>query len=481
MFKKSEKTLTVNEKRRYMDKSDEFKNFMLSNWDESQSIELAVIPPKHFVNARRLKLSNQFPKDRLVVKAGTYKVRNNDCDYKFRPFSSFVYLTGLGLDYEPDAVLVFEPVRSLNNHDSNYVKTSKYIYSHICTLYINPPLGRKTSDFYESSHGEFWTGARPSLETFAKATDLHVKPLSELEADLKVKVKHGGITRVLSEESSDSKLFETLDNNRLIKDDWEIKEIQKAVDATKIGFERVIRTFDNAVNKPKAERIVESAFISAALEFGNDVGYSTISASCDHATTLHWMQNNGTFKNGDLLLLDAGVEVDSLYTADITRTMSISGEFDEYQYKIYNIVLEAANEAFKYATTNNIFKDVHDAAIRILENRLTELGILKEGYNVRRWMFHGTSHHLGLDVHDCAKATDERYRNGKLEEGMVITIEPGLYFQKDDLLVPKEYRGIGIRIEDDVLITKDGAKNLSENIPRNAEHLLSWMSRLRSS
>ncbi|TXQ91551.1 M24 family metallopeptidase, partial [Escherichia coli] len=172
-----------------------------------------------------------------------------------------------------------------------------------------------------------------------------------------------------------------------------------------------------------------------------------------------WTRNDGQVREGDLILLDAGVEVDSLYTADITRTLPISGEFSEIQRRIYDAVLEAADAAFAVVRPGIVFKEVHAAAMAVIARRTAEMGLLPVSAEQslepdqqlhRRWMVHGTSHHLGLDVHDCAAARRDFYHEGIVREGMVFTIEPGLYFQADDLTVPEELRGIGVRIEDDI-------------------------------
>lgn len=185
-----------------------------------------------------------------------------------------------------------------------------------------------------------------------------------------------------------------------------------------------------------------------------------------------------------MLLLDAGVEADSLYTADVTRTLPVNGSFSETQRKVYQAVLDAADAAFAVAKPGTKFRDLHGAAMQVLADRLVEWGLLPvsaeaalapEGQQHRRWMPHGTSHHLGMDVHDCAQARADLYLDGVLEPGMVFTIEPGLYFKADDLAVPEEYRGIGVRIEDDVLVTEDGNVNLSAALPREAADVESWM------
>ncbi|MDR0951116.1 MAG: aminopeptidase P family protein [Candidatus Ancillula sp.] len=459
-----------------------FKKFMTEGWDKKTNTPLDVAPHSQFAQFRQQYLSDQFPKDRLIIEAGDYKVRNNDCNYRFRPYSAFTYYTCMGMDYEPGAVLVFEPIKI-------EVKEEKK-WSHVVTLYVPEPKGRTTSEFYEDPiHGEFWIGARPELANFQEQTGISTKPLSELKNDLKKYLPVGGKTRYLREEDSDQKLEEVASEQRLIKDAWEVEQMRLAIKATKVGFDRVISKLNDTIDKPRGERIVEGNFNAAAIEYGNCVGYETIAASGDHATTLHWIRNNGVVKSGDLLLLDAGVEVDSLYTADVTRTLPINGEFTFWQRQVYTAVLEAANAGFKKAVPGNKFKDVHDAAMEVLAEKLKEMGILKvsveealseKGMQYRRWMCHGTSHHLGIDVHDCAAARASMYMEGELKPGMIFTIEPGLYFKSDDLFVPKDYRGIGVRIEDDILITEDGAEYLTKDFPRNPEHVESWVKTLRN-
>ena len=218
------------------------------------------------------------------------------------------------------------------------------------------------------------------------------------------------------------------------------------------------------------------------------MGYDTIAASGDHACTLHWIRNDGDLADGDLILIDAGVEVDSLYTADVTRTLPINGTFTPAQRKVYAAVLEAQRAGLRAAKAGNTFSDVHAAAIRVVAEKLHEWGILPvtvaesldhvAGGHHRRWMVHGTSHHLGLDVHDCAQARNENYREGVLKPGMVITVEPGIYFKSTDLLVPEELRGIGVRIEDDVLITDGEPQILSDALPRDPDEVEAWMASL---
>jgi Xaa-Pro aminopeptidase len=280
--------------------------------------------------------------------------------------------------------------------------------------------------------------------------------------------------------AADSELEAVLSEMRLIKDADEVKALQSAMTATKRGFEDVIARLRTA----KTERELEGVFWTRARMEGNDVGYTSIVASGAHACTLHWKHNDGAIRKGDVLLLDAGIEGNSLYTADITRTLPISGKFTPAQRAVYSIVLDAQNAALKLVRPGNDFMAPNKAAMRVIANGLERLGILPmsaeealrdENQFYRRYSLHNVSHMLGLDVHDCAQARAETYKYGRLEPGMVLTVEPGLYFQTDDLTVPAKYRGIGVRIEDDVLVTEKGHRVLSSSLPREVKDVEDWI------
>ena len=196
------------------------------------------------------------------------------------------------------------------------------------------------------------------------------------------------------------------------------------------------------------------------------------------------MLDAAKIQSGELLLIDAGVEVNSLYTADITRTFPTNGKFTDFQKKLYQAVLDSQQAGFEAAKPGATYSDIHHACMRVIAERLHDWGILPvdveeslspEGQQHRRWLACGVAHHLGLDVHDCAQARYESYQNAKIRPGMIFTIEPGLYFREDDLLIPPEYRGIGIRIEDDVLMTEDGPEWISAGIPKQIDDVEAWM------
>ena len=237
----------------------------------------------------------------------------------------------------------------------------------------------------------------------------------------------------------------------------------------------------------RSEREIEAAFWSRSRIDANDTGYLTIAAAGEHACTLHWTRNDGAIERGALLLIDAGVECNSLYTADITRTLPVSGRFSDEQRIVYDLVWKAQRAGIEAAVAGNDFLEPHRRAMRVLAEGLVDLGILNvsvedalDGDKLlhRRYTLHGTSHMLGLDVHDCATAREQEYRYGKLREGMVLTVEPGLYFQPDDATVPERFRGIGVRIEDDVAVTAQGPENLSAALPSRADDVEAWIASL---
>ena len=314
---------------------------------------------------------------------------------------------------------------------------------------------------------------------------LRVVPQSDATVEAQVNELRERAGLAENKSSLDEGLAEALSEIRLSKDSWEIDEMRKAVRATREGFDDIIASFPRAIAHRRGERVVEGAFGAKAREEGNGLGYDTIAAAGNHANTLHFIDNDGPVRPGQLILVDAGVEVDSLYTADITRTLPISGTFTEDQAEVYQAVLDACERALEEASKQGCrFRDVHAAAMEVIAERLEGWGMLPgtaresldpENMWHRRWMPHGTSHHLGIDVHDCAQARREMYLDAQLQPGMCFTIEPGLYFREDDLLVPERFRGIGVRIEDDILVTDKGVERLSESVPRTIADVEAWI------
>jgi Xaa-Pro aminopeptidase len=457
--------------------SEELAAVMKSGWADTERTGLEPIAQASYAAARRARLSARFPGERLVVPAGNLRTRSNDTEYPFRASTEYVHLTG---DQTQDAVLVLEPLAG---------------GGHEATAYLLPRSNRENGEFWLDGQGELWVGRRNSLAEAEQLLGLPCRDVRKVADELRaatgpVRVVRGhdaGIEAALTDKVTaerDAELKVFLSELRLVKDEFEIGELQRACDSTTRGFEDVVRVLDRA--EATSERWIEGTFFLRARVEGNDVGYGSICASGPHATTLHWVRNDGPVRSGDLLLLDAGVETTSLYTADVTRTLPVNGTFTPLQRKIYDAVYEAQEAGIQAVKPGAAYRDFHEAAQRVLAERLVAWGlvegpverVLELGLQ-RRWTLHGTGHMLGLDVHDCAQARTEAYVDCTLEPGMVLTVEPGLYFQADDLSVPEEYRGVGVRIEDDILVTEDGNRNLSAGLPRRADEVEAWMAALR--
>ncbi len=451
-------------------------HFMMTGWATAPRTPAAPVEGAAHFARRRAELSRAFPGETLVVPTGHEKVRANDTAYRFRPGTEFFYLTG---NLEPDNVLVFAP--NGGGH---------------ATLYCEPNPGKTDKTFFtDRFKGELWVGPRLGLEQTAERYGLPTKPLSALAGDLAA-LPGGAPFRALrgidpaldaalpAQAERDLAFAAFLSEQRLIKDELELRELRRAIGATHRGFEDVVRALPDV----RSERAVEGVFNLRARVDGNDVGYATIAASGPNACTLHWTRNDRRIGENELLLLDAGVEAETLYTADITRTIPISGRFTAEQREIYELVLAAQDAGFEQCAPGNDFLAPNRAAMVVLARGLERLGIIssadealrEENQFYRRYSLHNVSHMLGLDVHDCAAARAETYKFGTLRPGMVLTVEPGLYFQLDDLTVPARYRGIGVRIEDDVAITKDGVEILSAAIPRTVDEVEAWVSGART-
>jgi Xaa-Pro aminopeptidase len=458
-----------------------FLQFMRGGWRDD-ALNVTPLPETPNYSKRRSALSEAFAGETLIIPTGREKVRANDTDYTFRPGSDFVYLTG---DRDPDSVLVLRPSGS----------------GHEAVLYTHERNAKDTDAFFRSRNGELWVGRTHTLGEKSTELGIETAPYAGLGralaecAPARTRVLRGldlNVDRaVLAYEPDaavrrDRELAQFLSELKLVKDEWEIAQLQEAIDATVRGFEDVARVLP--ADRGVKERLLEGVFGMRARFEGNDVGYSSIVGAGRHATILHWIRNNGVTKPGELLLMDMGVEGHHYYTADVTRTVPVSGRFTPLQRQVYDIVHASQQAGMDFIKPGVKFRDVHLTCMRVLAEGLHDLGLLPVSVDeamsdtstvYRRWTLHGFGHMLGIDVHDCSAARKEAYRDGEIGEGYVLTVEPGLYFQPEDDLVPEELRGIGVRIEDDVVVTADGHRNLSAGLPRTSTDVEAWMASQR--
>ena len=303
---------------------DAYSAFMRQGWGATD-VDLPRHPIADPAARRRAALAAMFPGERLVLPSGTFKVRSYDTEYRFRADTAHAYYCG---NQTSDAVLVIEDAEAV--------------------LYARPSSSRDTDEFFRDRlYGELWVGRRPSLREISDSLGLEVRHVDLLEDALAVP----GKTRVLRGVSSavdslvpadatlDADLARVVSEARLVKDDWEVGELQEACDITTLGFEDVVRDWSNALRY--GERWVEGTFFRRARAMGNDIGYDSIVGGGRHATTLHWIENTGSLDPGDLVLLDMGAEGGNLYTADVTRTLPVDGRFTGVQRDVYDLVYAA--------------------------------------------------------------------------------------------------------------------------------------------
>jgi Xaa-Pro aminopeptidase len=405
-----------------------------------------------------------------IVRTGGERRRSNDTHFRFRPHSDFWYLTAFP---EPDAVAVFAPGRD----EGQFI------------LFVNP----------KDPELETWNGRRAGVEGAVElygADEAHsIDQLEELLPDLlkgadQLHYATGfdadadrlilEAVRRLNTKSRDGVLGpgsildpgRILHEMRLFKSEEELVVMRRAAAITDEAHRAAMASLHEGQPEYEIESLVDGTF---RRHGGWGPGYTSICAGGDNACVLHYTTNDMVVQPGAMLLLDAGCELDG-YTADVTRTFPASGSFSPAQRELYGVVLAAQVAAVEAVRPGARFSDVHDASLRGLIQGLLDLEFLSgsvdehvEGGAYRTWYMHKTSHWLGIDVHDVGGYFEADGSSRKLEPGMVLTVEPGLYITGDDETAPERFRGLGVRIEDDIAVTADGHENLTDAIPKTIE------------
>ena len=428
---------------------------------------------------RRDRLAEQMGPNSIAIIATSPEVmRNRDADYKFRADSSFFYLTGFA---EPEAVAVIETDETGED----------YTYSLFCRE--------------RNREMEIWNGYRAGIDGAiddydadeAYAIDLLDEEIIEkllnkdklfyrigqrAEFDARVTkwiAKATGETRRgTSAPAHIVQLDRIVDEMRLHKSAKEIALMQIASDISAEAHKRAMQT----VQPNMMEYALEAELNYIFGKNGCVPSYNSIVGGGKNGCILHYVENNKPLKDGDLVLIDAACEYE-LYASDITRTFPVNGKFSPEQKALYQVVLDAQIAAIDAVRIGNSYKEPHHVAVKILVQGLLDLGIMQgdleeiiETEKYRQFYMHGTGHWLGMDVHDVGT-----YKHGEdwrlYEEGMVVTVEPGLYIAPDDETVDVKWRGIGIRIEDDVVATKDGPLVLTKNVVKSVEDIEALMAK----
>lgn len=411
---------------------------------------------------RREKFGEKLQKNSIAVFfAAEQKVRSNDTEFPYRQNSNFYYLTGFK---EDNAALVF-------------VKKGSVSKVYLFVQKKDPKL-------------ELWTGKRLGV-TKAKRRffvndiftieKLNIKMKDFLEQkkniyyDFKVQNEKIEQLKQLSKNILDYRnAAPIIEKMRLIKSSAEVRLIKKALNITKEAHHKAMWASKQLSFEYELQAEIEYIFKKNGAYSD---AYTSIVASGDNANTLHYIDNNMPLKYGDLILIDAGCEY-NYYSSDITRTIPVSGKFTKPQKELYQMVLDVEKKIISQIKPNILRSKLQQESEKLLCEGMVKLGILKGSVKQllkrkahKKYFPHGIGHYMGLDVHDQNPYKNKEDKEIPLKAGMVLTIEPGIYLPKDDKKIPKKYRGIGIRIEDDILVTKDGYKNLSSDIKKEIKEI----------
>lgn len=414
-----------------------------------------------------------------IIPAAHEKTRSYDTEYKFRQDSDFWYLTDFP---EPDAVAVLTPG-----------KRTKY------TMFVRPrdPLM------------ETWYGRREGTEGAEKNYEVQkAYPIDKFEKLLgKMLDGHNKLYyRFGVDKKLDGMILDYLSGQRyrrlktaypphtiidptliihemrLHKTEEEIELMQRSADIAAAAHVLAMKKVKPGMNEYQVEALLESYMRDNGA---SGVAYNSIIGGGENATILHYVENNADLRDGDLLLIDAGAEYRG-YASDITRTFPVNGRFTKAQREIYDVVLETQKACVDATVTGTTIKQRQDLSIEMLTEGMKKVGLLKgatktliKNKKYEKYYMHGVGHYIGMDVHDAGRYfTDQTAKDSRpFEPGMVLTVEPGIYVPPDDKSAPEKYRGIGIRIEDDVLVTEDGNRNLTTKVPKEAEEIEQLMNR----
>ncbi len=422
---------------------------------------------------RRTKLFEKLPpKSVVIIPNRNISIWSNDVENKFKPDSDFYYLTGF---QEPNSICILKKEDGKNTF----------------LLFLEPNDKEK----------EIWVGKRTGLDgaksiymadesypindfnnQFKKLLDgmehIYIPFGNNKDLDLKLTSCLGELKRNnRAGKKSPSFVGDPRDfihKMRLIKDDFEINEIQTAANITKDAFQLAMFSTQPNILEYEIEAMLDSKFRSLG---GGGPAYPSIVGSGVNATTLHYIKNNKQLQKDELVLVDAGSEFNN-YASDVTRTYPVTKKFTSPQKDIYQIVLEAQMKAIEEIKPGKQFIDPYNKAVSVIVDGLKGLGLLNgntqeiiDKKEYKKFFMHNIGHWLGLDVHDAGPYIDDEGKSIKFTPGMVVTVEPGIYISNELQDVPESYKGIGVRIEDDVLVTDSGNKVLTSGIPKTVQDI----------
>jgi len=407
-----------------------------------------------------------------LIGANPVRNRSNDTDYGYRPNSDLWYLTGFE---EPEAVALFLP-----GHDEHPFVLFLRERDPKIEIWDGPRLGVERAQEVLGADKAFPISALDEQlpKLLADRSSLHYA-LGALPALDPSVIRAYRMTQRTARGRKRALLSiieprEALHEMRLVKTAPEIEALRKACRISAEGHVRGMRLTRPGMTEYELQAEIEYEF---RKQGARAVGYESIVGGGANACVLHYIDNRATLQDGDLVLVDAAAEVD-WYTGDITRTWPVGGTFSGHQRMIYDLVLRAQMEAISMVRPGLMWAEIHKATVHTITEGLIDMGILEgpvekaiEEKTFRKFFMHGTGHWLGIDVHDVGAYALEGEASRPLEPGMVFTIEPGIYFHPDEEASPADFVGIGVRIEDDILVTDDGCEVLSRDVPKEPEEI----------
>ena len=426
---------------------------------------------------RRNKLSRLIGKDSIaILPTAPYKNRSRDTYYPYRPDSDFFYFTGFS---EPDALMILAPGRP--EGEFILLVRPKDPLKEIWDGHMEGLIGAKRNFGANQSYkiedlikvlAEVFPNRQKIFYTLGNQNDYDKKVIDTFN-QVRANQRRGGIvpTEVVS-------LEPLIHDMRLVKSREEISRMKESARISVEAHYKVMDECKDGVYEYQIQASINHQF----GQYGAVPAYDSIVASGHNACTLHYIDNKDILKSGDLLLTDAGCE-HQMYAADITRTVPVSGTFNEEQKAIYSIVLDTQKKAIESVKPGQTFENIQNDAITNITKGLRKLGLLSgslqsliknEAY--KDFYMHGIGHWLGMDVHDVGAYMSDAGKSKKFVPGMVLTIEPGIYISKKNKKVQKSWRGIGVRIEDDVLVTKKGCEVLTGKLSKEINEIEQRMS-----
>ncbi|MBD8827334.1 Xaa-Pro aminopeptidase [Pseudomonas sp. CFBP 13602] len=441
---------------------------------------MSHIPKSEFARRRKALMAQMVPNSIAILPAAAVAIRNRDVEHVYRQDSDFQYLSGFA---EPEAVIALIPGREHGEYVlfcrernperelwdglragqegaiRDFGADDAFPISDIDDILPGLIEGRDRVYSSIGSHPEFDRHLMDWINSIRSKARLGAQPPNEFEA-----------------------LDHLLHDMRLYKSAAEVKVMRRAADISARAHVRAMQACRAGLHEYSLEAELDYEFRKGGAKMP---AYGSIVAAGRNACILHYQQNDAVLRDGDLVLIDAGCEIDC-YASDITRTFPVSGRFSPEQKAIYELVLEAQHAAFAAIGPDKHWNQAHEATVQVITRGLVRLGLLKGEVDEliardahRAFYMHRAGHWLGLDVHDVGE-----YKVGGewrvLEPGMTLTVEPGIYIAPDNLSVAKKWRGIGVRIEDDVVVTKKGCEILTEAVPKSVAEIEALMAAARA-